>query len=106
MGLAIGEKTRFFEEVDMTKTDLISKMADEAGITKVTAEKALNSFISAVTDALAKGDKITLVGFGTFSVAERAEREGRNPRTGDKLVIEASKVVKFKAGSKLKDAVK
>jgi DNA-binding protein HU-beta len=90
----------------MTKTDLISRMAAEAGIPKVAAEKALNSFISAVTDTLSKGEKITLVGFGTFSVAERAEREGRNPRSGEKLVIPATKVVKFKAGSKLKEAVK
>lgn len=90
----------------MTKADLIAKMADDSGTTKATAEKALNSFIDAVADALAKGDKVTLVGFGTFSVAERSAREGRNPRTGEKLVIEASKVVKFKPGSKLKEMIK
>jgi len=89
----------------MTKADLISKMADEAGITKAAAEKALNSFVSAVADSLAKGDKVTLVGFGTFSVAERAQREGRNPRTGETITIAASKTIKFKAGSKLKDAL-
>lgn len=90
----------------MTKAELVSKMADDAGITKATAEKALNSFMAEVSSALAKGDKITLVGFGTFDVAERAQREGRNPRSGESIVIPASKVVKFKAGSKLKDAVK
>uniref|UniRef100_A0A832EB78 HU family DNA-binding protein n=1 Tax=Desulfacinum infernum TaxID=35837 RepID=A0A832EB78_9BACT len=89
----------------MTKADLISKMADEAGITKAAAEKALNSFVTAVADSLAKGDKVTLVGFGTFSVAERAQREGRNPRTGETITIAASKTIKFKAGSKLKDAL-
>lgn len=87
----------------MTKADLISRMADEAGITKAAAEKALNSFVDAVADSLAKGDKVTLVGFGTFSVAERAEREGRNPRTGETIKILASKTIKFKAGSKLKE---
>jgi len=90
----------------MTKAELVSRMADDAGITKGTAEKALNSLIAAVTDALSDGDKITLVGFGTFEVAERSQREGRNPRTGEAIVIPASKVVKFKAGSKLRETVK
>lgn len=90
----------------MTKAELVAKMADVAGITKGTAEKALNSFVAAVGDALASGDKITLVGFGTFDVAERAKREGRNPRTGEAITIPAGKVVRFKAGNKLKDAIK
>lgn len=90
----------------MTKADLVGKMASDAGITKALAEKALNSFISAVTEALGKGEKITLVGFGTFDVAKRSKREGRNPRTGQAITIPASKVVRFKAGNKLKDAVK
>lgn len=90
----------------MTKADLIGKIADDAGITKAVAEKALNSFVSAVADALAEGDKVTLVGFGTFDVAERAKREGRNPRTGETITIPASKVVRFKVGNKLKDSVK
>lgn len=90
----------------MTKADLVGKIADDAGITKAVAEKALNSFVSAVTDALAGGDKVTLVGFGTFDVAERTQREGRNPRTGETITIPASKVVRFKVGNKLKDAVK
>ena len=90
----------------MTKADLIARIAEDAGITKAVAEKALNSFINAVTDSLARGDKVTLVGFGTFSVGERAQREGRNPRTGEVITIAASKVVKFRAGSRLKEAVK
>jgi DNA-binding protein HU-beta len=90
----------------MTKSELVAKMAEGAGITKAMAEKALNSFVSAVSDALTQGDKITLVGFGTFDVAERAQREGRNPRTGKTIVIPASKVVKFRPGSKLRDSVK
>jgi DNA-binding protein HU-beta len=89
----------------MTKADLVARIADESGINKATAERALNSFVNAVTDALAKGEKITLVGFGTFSLVERAQREGRNPRTGEAITIQASKVVKFKAGSKLKDSI-
>ena len=64
----------------MTKADLVSKIGEESGITKAQAEKAVDGFVSAVSDALANGDKITLVGFGTFSVGERAQREGRNPR--------------------------
>ena len=90
----------------MTKADLVSTIADDSGVTKATAEKALNSFMDAVIAALAKGDKVTLVGFGTFSVAQRAQREGRNPRTGATLVIKASKVAKFKPGNKMKDAEK
>jgi DNA-binding protein HU-beta len=90
----------------MTKADLVGKIAEGAGITKATAEKALNSFLGAVGGALAKGDKVTLVGFGTFSVAKRAQREGRNPRTGQALVIKASKVAKFKPGNKLKETIK
>jgi DNA-binding protein HU-beta len=90
----------------MTKADLVAKMADSAGVTKAVAEKALNSLISAVTDALAAGDKITLVGFGTFDLAERSQREGRNPRTGETITIPSAKVVRFKAGNKLKESVK
>jgi DNA-binding protein HU-beta len=89
----------------MTKAELIGKMADDAGVTKIAAEKALNGFISAVSESLAAGDKITLVGFGTFDVSERSQREGRNPRTGEVISIPASKVVRFKAGNKLKEKV-
>ena len=80
----------------MTKAELIAKIVSEGGITKSQAEKAVDGFVSAVSDALAAGDKITLVGFGTFSVGERAEREGRNPRTGEKIKIPASKVLSSK----------
>jgi DNA-binding protein HU-beta len=90
----------------MTKAELVAKIASEADITKSQAEKALNGFISAVSVALATDDKITLVGFGTFSVGSRAQREGRNPRTGAKIKIPASKVVKFKAGRTLSEKVK
>ena len=90
----------------MTKAELVAKIASEAGITKSQAEKALDGFVSAVSNALAGGDKITLVGFGTFSVGTRAQREGRNPRTGEKIKIPASKVVKFKAGKTLSEKVK
>ncbi|MBW1974117.1 MAG: HU family DNA-binding protein [Deltaproteobacteria bacterium] len=90
----------------MTKAELVGKMAEKAGISKANAEKALNAFMETVKEALATGDKISLVGFGTFSVAERAAREGRNPKTGEKITIPACKVVKFKPGNSLKDAVK
>ena len=90
----------------MTKAELVAKIASEGGIIKSQAEKALDGFISAVSAALSGGDKITLVGFGTFSVGSRAQREGRNPRTGEKIKIPASKVVKFKAGKTLSEKVK
>ncbi|MFZ0930841.1 MAG: HU family DNA-binding protein [Syntrophobacteraceae bacterium] len=90
----------------MTKAELVAKIASEGGIIKSQAEKALDGFVSAVSAALSGGDKITLVGFGTFSVGSRAQREGRNPRTGEKIKIPASKVVKFKAGKTLSEKVK
>jgi DNA-binding protein HU-beta len=90
----------------MTKAELVAKVASEAGITKSEAEKTVNAFVSAVSGALATDDKITLVGFGTFSVASRAQRDGRNPRTGAKIKIPASKVVKFKAGKTLNEKIK
>lgn len=90
----------------MTKDELAGKIANESGITKTQAEKAVDGFVSAVSGALESGDSVTLVGFGTFSIGSRAEREGRNPRTGEKLKIPASKVVKFKAGKNLSERVK
>ena len=90
----------------MTKAELVTEIANEGGITKSQAEKGVDGFVSAVSDALAAGDKITLVGFGTFSVGERAQREGHNPRTGEKINIPASKVVKFKAGKTLSEKIK
>jgi DNA-binding protein HU-beta len=90
----------------MTKADLIEKMATDADISKTAAEKALKSFIEAVTKTVKKGNKLTLVGFGTFSVSKRAARKGRNPQTGATIKIAARKVPKFKAGQAFKDAVK
>lgn len=89
----------------MNKAELVNRMAEIADLPKVTAEKALNAFMEAVTEALKAGDKVTLVGFGTFMVVERAERIGRNPRTGEQIKIPARKVVKFKPGSKLEEAI-
>ena len=90
----------------MTKAELVAKISSEGGISKSQAEKALDGFVSTVSGALSGGDKITLVGFGTFSVGSRSQREGRNPRTGEKIKIPASKVVKFKAGKSLSERVK
>jgi DNA-binding protein HU-beta len=90
----------------MTKAELITNIAKEAKITKAAAEKALNSFTGNVTKALKKGDKLTLTGFGTFMVAKRKARSGRNPRTGKEIKIAATKVAKFKPGNKLRATVK
>ena len=90
----------------MTKCDLIDAIAGAAGITKVAAEKTLNAFTEAVTKSLKKGDTVSLVGFGTFSVSKRKARKGRNPQTGKEINIPAAKVPKFKAGKGLKDAVR
>lgn len=89
----------------MNKGQLVDQMAQAAGISKSAAERALNGFMDAVTDALASGDKVTLIGFGTFSVSERRARTGRNPQTGKPLEIPAKKVVKFKPGTRLSEAV-
>jgi DNA-binding protein HU-beta len=85
----------------MNKAELIAHLADDAGITKTQANAALDSFIDAVTKTLKKGDKVTLVGFGTFSVSKRAARTGRNPQTGETIKIKAKKVARFKAGKEL-----
>ncbi len=89
----------------MNKTELVAAMADKAGIKKTDAEKALKAFTDTVTKQLKKGDKVQLVGFGTFEVTKRAAREGRNPQTGAVMKIAASKAPKFKAGKALKDLV-
>lgn len=89
----------------MTKSELVDKIAAKSELTKAAAEKALNAFTSSVTDALKKGGKVTLVGFGTFSTTKRAARKGRNPQTGKEIKIKASTAPKFKAGKSLKDAV-
>ena len=89
----------------MNKAEFITAVAQTADISKVEAERFINAFTDTVQAALKAGEDITLVGFGTFSVAERAEREGRNPATGETITIAAAKTVKFKAGKTLKDAV-
>lgn len=89
----------------MTKTELISAVAEKANLTKKDADKAVSAVIEAVTDALANGDKVQLVGFGTFEVRERAAKEGINPATKEKMNIPAKKVPAFKAGKALKDVV-
>jgi DNA-binding protein HU-beta len=85
----------------MNKAELIARLADDASITKTQAGAALDSFTEAVAKTLKKGDKVTLVGFGTFSVSKRAARNGRNPQTGATIKIKAKKVAKFKAGKEL-----
>ncbi len=89
----------------MNKNDLIAKVADGADISKADAGNAVEAVLSSITAALSGGDDVRLVGFGTFSVAHRAASEGRNPRTGEKIQIPASKNPKFKAGKQLKEAV-
>jgi DNA-binding protein HU-beta len=89
----------------MNKQDLVDLMATQADISKTAAEAALNSFITAVTDTLTGGGKVSIVNFGSFETAKRSARTGRNPRTGGEMVIPAAVVAKFKAGKKLKDAV-
>jgi len=89
----------------MTKAELIEVIAKDSKVSKAAAGKALNSFITNVTKALKKGNKVTLVGFGTFSVTKRKARKGRNPQTGEAIKIKASKVAKFKAGATLKKAL-
>jgi DNA-binding protein HU-beta len=89
----------------MNKGELIDAIAAESGLTKVDSKKALDAIIKATTVALKKGDRLALVGFGSFSVAKRNARTGRNPQTGKEIKIAAKKVVKFKAGSELSNAV-
>ena len=89
----------------MNRTELISAMSEKSELTKVDTEKALKAFIDTLTEELKNGGKVQLVGFGTFEVAERAERQGRNPKTGETITIPASKSPKFKAGKALKDIV-
>ena len=89
----------------MNKAELIAAVAENAELTKKDAEKAVKAFIEVVTDELKKGEKVQVVGFGTFEVAERAAREGRNPHTGEPMPIAASKAPKFNAGKALKDAL-
>ena len=89
----------------MNKTELVAAMAEQAGVSKKDAEKVLKAFTDVVTDELKKGEKVQLVGFGTFEVSQRAAREGRNPATKKPIKIPASKAPKFKAGKAFKDAL-
>lgn len=89
----------------MNKTELIAAVAEKAELSKKDAEKAVKAFTDVVAEELVKGEKIQLVGFGTFEVSERAAREGRNPKSGEKMTIAASRTPKFKAGKALKDQV-
>ena len=89
----------------MNKAELIEAMADSADISKAAAARALDGMVNAITDAMKKGDQVAMVGFGTFSVKERAARMGRNPQTGETITIKASRSPSFKAGKALKDAL-
>ena len=89
----------------MNKTELVAAVAEQADISKKDAEKVLKAFVDVVTEEMKKGEKVQLVGFGTFEVSERAAREGRNPQTGKTMTIAACKAPKFKAGKALKDAI-
>lgn len=89
----------------MNKAELIAVIAEKAGLTKKDAEAALKAFTETVRDELKDGNKVQIVGFGTFEVSERAERTGRNPQTGEEMAIAASKAPRFKAGKALKDAI-
>ncbi len=89
----------------MNKAELVAVMAEKAELSKKDAEKALKAFTDVIAEELKKGEKIQLVGFGTFEISERAQRTGRNPQTGAEMIIAASKAPKFKAGKALKDVV-
>lgn len=93
------------EEITMNKTELIAAVAEKAALSKKDSEKAINAIVDSITTALAEGDKVQLVGFGTFEVRNREARTGKNPRTGEAIKIAASKAPAFKAGRGLKDAV-
>jgi DNA-binding protein HU-beta len=92
-------------EIKMNKGQLIDNIAESADISKAAANRALDAFIDSVTNALVEGDSVSLIGFGSFSVKERAARTGRNPQTGGEIQIPAAKVPAFKAGKSLKDAI-
>ena len=95
----------YFKPLNMNKGELINRIAEDASLSRSQATEALNSFIKATSDTLKKGDKLTLVGFGTFSVSNRSARKGRNPQTGKEINIPARSVVKFKAGKDLADKI-
>lgn len=90
----------------MTKSEIVEKMAARASLSKAAAEKALNAFTKSVMEAVKKGDKVNLVGFGAFSASKRAARNGRNPQTGEPIKIKAAKVPKFRPGKEFKDYIR
>lgn len=90
----------------MNKTEMIAAIAEKSGLSKADAARALDATVETVTQAMAAGDTVSLIGFGTFKVSERAARQGRNPKTGDTITIAAAKLPKFTPGKALKDAVK
>jgi DNA-binding protein HU-beta len=94
------------EDVTVTKAELVERIAEKANLTKANAERSLNAFLESVQDVLVAEGKLTLTGFGTFVVEERKERLGRNPQSGDPIIIPETKVVKFRPGKLLKEAVK
>lgn len=98
-------KLLIFKTKTMNKAELIDAMAAEAGLSKADAKKALDGFINATSSALKSGDRVSLIGFGSFSISERSARTGRNPQTGKEIQIAAKKVVKFKAGAELSNSV-
>ena len=100
-----GKKIYYQNIYIMNKTELINAIAENAGLAKTDAKKALEATLGAIAEAVKKGDKVALIGFGTFSVSERPARTGINPATGAKIEIAAKKVVKFKAGAELADSV-
>lgn len=89
----------------MNKTDLVNEIAKQTGLSKVKSGEAVDAFVSAVSESLKKGDKVTLVGFGTFTTSKRGARKGRNPKTGAEINIPSKRVAKFKAGSELSKTV-
>ena len=93
------------EVIHMNKSQLVKRISNDTGLSQATADKALQSVLNAITETIQAGEKVLLVGFGTFSVAERSAREGRNPATGKKIKIPARKAVKFKAGTKFTDSI-
>lgn len=105
MGLSDQPLSFTYQRRAMNKTELIDALAGKSGLTKAEAGRAVDGVMDLITETLAKGESVTLVGFGTFAVGERAARTGRNPQTGAEIQIAASKQPKFSAGSKLKDAV-
>ncbi|CAK0775581.1 DNA-binding protein HU-beta [Gammaproteobacteria bacterium] len=100
------ESLWYYEGMNMNKSELVDKVAEKADLSKASAGKAVDALVEAVAESLQEGESVTLIGFGTFSVRERAGRSGRNPRTGEILEIKASKTVGFKPGKTLKERIK